>query len=135
MSPVPFTCNRQAYRDHYGHGLETFVGEVNQDGYGLGNFLAGLFRKAVPLLSKHVLPVLKTTAVKAGKNLLRSGANVAKDVILEEKNFKESLKRRAKTGLQDLISDITSGQQGQGRRVKRLRQTPKRRKTQTDIFS
>ncbi len=136
MAPTAYVCNRHAYREHYGHGLKTFVGEVPQNGHGLGNFLSGIFRKAVPLLTKHVVPILKSTASKAGKTLLRSGANVAHDVIVDRKNLKDSLKRHAKTGLHDLIDDITSEQKGQGRIRKpaRKKSCAKRRRANTDIF-
>ena len=109
--------------EHYGHGLRTFVGEPQQYGSGLGNFLAGLFRRAIPLFSRHVAPALKSVAVKTGKNILRSGAQVAKDVIIEKKNVKDSVKRRAKSGLHNLIEEI-GNQSGQGRGRKRATNHP-----------
>jgi len=115
MTPTPFRCNKKAYVDHYGHGLRTFVGEPQQYGTGLGNFLAGLFRRAIPLFSRHVAPVLKSVAIKTGKNILRSGAQVAKDVIIEKKNIKDSVKQRAISGLHNLIEEV-GNQSGKGRK-------------------
>ena len=137
MPRVPYICNPKAYQEHYGHGLPVFQGDILQEGYGLGNVISGLFRTILPIASKHVLPVLKRTAHSAGKSLLRSGANVIRDVALEKKNLKDSLKRHAKTSLHDLLTsvgeDLTTSQKGSGYRCKNRRF--KRNRKNKDIFS
>jgi hypothetical protein len=115
MTPTPFRCNKKAYVDHYGHGLRTFVAEPQQYGTGLGNFLGGLFRRMVPLFSRHIAPTLKSVAIKTGKNFLRSGAQIAKDVFIEKKNIKDSAKRRVKSGLHNLVEEVAN-QSGRGRK-------------------
>ena len=136
MTKVPFVCNPKAYQEHYGAGLPTFQGEVIQHGYGLGNIISGLLRSIVPLAQRHVLPVLKKTAEAAGSSLLKSGVNVVKDVALEKKNLKESLKRHAKTSLEDLLhsvgQDIVAKQKGRGFKCKNKRIGRKKAK---DIFT
>lgn len=133
MPHVPFVCNRKAYLDHYGRGYPGFEGEIIQEGYGIGNVLGGLFRTLVPLATRHVLPVLKRTAQTAGKSLLRSGINVVKDVALEKKSLKDSLKRHAQTSVEDLLDSIAKSQKGSGYRCK-LKRLQKKRKVQ-DIFA
>ena len=106
MPRVQYVCDPRAYQEHYGRGLPTFQGDVIQDWYSFGNIIGGLFRSLIPLATKHIMPVLKRTAGEAGKSLLRSGANVAKDVILEQKGLKSYVKRHGQTSLQDLLSHI-----------------------------
>lgn len=124
---VPYVCNSKAYKQHYGHGLDrAFVGDVVQEGYGLGGLISSLVRRAIPLL----LPVLKQTAKTAGKTLVKRGSNVLRDVVLEKKNLKQSLKRHAASGLSDILEDLGK-QTGKGRRLCKSR---KRRKLNRDIF-
>lgn len=124
---VPYVCNPKAYKEHYGRGLnDAFVGNIVQEGYGLGGLFSGLMRQAIPLL----LPVLKQTAKTAGKTLVKRGSNVLKDVVLEKKNLKQSLKRHAAGGLSDILEDLGK-QTGRGRPFCKKR---KRRKIKGDIF-
>lgn len=124
---VAYVCNPKAYKDHYGHGLDrTFVGSIVQDGYGLGGLISSLARQAIPLL----LPILKRTAKTAGKTLVKHGSNVLRDVVLEKKNLKQSLKRHATSGLSDILEDLGK-QTGKGRP---LCKSQKRRKLNRDIF-
>lgn len=141
MPRVPYVCNPHLYREHYGRGLATFQGDVMQDGYGLGNIIGGLFRSIIPLATKHVLPIIKTVASAAGKTLLRRGANIAKDVILERKGLKSSVKHHGKRTLQDILSsvgkEVNRSQKGSGRRggpCKKKRRLGRKPKT-SDIFS
>lgn len=141
MPRVPYVCDPKAYVEHYGGGLPTFRGEVVQEGYGLGNIISGFFRSLIPLASKHVVPLIKRSAGAVGKSLLRSGANVMKDVILEKKDPKSSLKRHAKTSLEDLISHVgkeLNTQKGSGykkRQCKKKRLQQHSKQINKDIFS
>jgi hypothetical protein len=73
-----------------GHGLPYFAGAHVQRGHGLG----GLFKS----LGAALLPVLKSGAKFAGKELLSSGGQVISDV-LEGRNVMDSLRQRGKQGL------------------------------------
>lgn len=78
--------------------LPVYAGHIR--GFGLGGLIRGLFKSAVPLLK----PIAKTV----GKSLLKTGGRIAKDVILDKKNFKSALKRRAGESLEDLVSKATA---------------------------
>lgn len=78
------------YIDHYdgqvGGGVNrVFVGSPYQRGHGLGSFLSGLFRRALPLLSRGARVV--------GKEALHTGWNILDDVA-HNTPFKESLRAR-----------------------------------------
>ena len=91
----------------------------------------------IPIISKTVLPRLKSTAIAAGKTLLQSGTDVLSDVISGEKDFKTAFRDRKKEDLTTIGKSV----------VKRLRSNssareapPKKRRKQkhnkrTDIFS
>ena len=61
------------YLQQVGHGLTAFAGVAVQRGHGLGSILSGLFRGA--------LPILKNVGKAVGKQLLKSGLEVASDVV------------------------------------------------------
>ena len=125
---VPYVCNAEAYKEHYGHGLNrAFVGDIVQEGYGLGGLISGLVRRAIPF----VLPILKKTAKSAGKTLVKRGSNILKDVVLEKKNLKQSLKRHAESGLGEILEDLGK-QTGKGRPF--CNKKRKRQKVKEDIF-
>lgn len=66
-----------------------YVGSRYQRGHGgIGRFLAGLFRR--------VLPVLHSGAKFLGKEALRTGMNIASDVAVRNTPFKEALNTRLK---------------------------------------
>lgn len=92
--------------DARGGGIpRVFVGSPYQRGHGIGSFLGGLFRKALPYLSRGVRAI--------GKEALRAGINVIDDVEnntpLKEalrNRFKESrgnLKRKAEEKIKNLM--------------------------------
>lgn len=79
------------YEAHYcnqvGGGIErVYVGSQNQRGHGIGSFLGGLFRRA--------LPFLKSGARAVGKEALRAGVNVMGDMN-RDIPLKQALKNRA----------------------------------------
>lgn len=64
-----------------------YVGSPYQRGHGIGGFLGGLFRKAIPLLSRGLKAM--------GREALRTGLNVLGDVA-QAVPLNESLHRRVK---------------------------------------
>lgn len=66
-----------------------YVGAPYQRGHGgIGNFLAGVFRRVLPLLSRGAKAV--------GREALRTGVNVISDVANRNTPFAEALKTRAR---------------------------------------
>lgn len=104
-SYTPYTPPRGQYKDYYmksqfGRGgiLPAYKGAPVQRGHGIGSFLSGLFRSAVPMLST----VGRTVAKKAGKALLSTGAEILGDV-LSGKNVKSSIVNRSKAAGKNLL--------------------------------
>ena len=65
MGKVTYAPDFESYRRHYGSGLPVFKGRLfSQNGSG---FFGNLVRKVIPIISKTVLPHLKSTAIEAGK--------------------------------------------------------------------
>ena len=96
-----------------------FHGAPLQRGYGLGSFFASLARRA--------LPFFKQGAKAIGRAALRTGANVAQDV-LAGKNLKESTRSRIRQSAQTLKEQALNqlmGQRGSGRTTLK-RKKPKR---------
>ena len=98
----------------YGLGMNVFHGSRIQRGYGLGSILGGLFRKALPYLWKG--------AKYAGKTALRTGANVANDVI-DGQNIRASIKARSAQAGKRIANNVTDSilskvgvQAGRGRK-------------------
>ena len=81
---VPYVADPFLYRQHYGGAIPVLRGTVHQDGYGLGSLFGSVLRS--------VLPALKSTAVSAGKTLLRSGAQAMGDIVSGERSVKDSRK-------------------------------------------
>ena len=124
----PFCCeaSRALYEDYYtkqnGGGLPVLYGARKQRGYGIGNVLEGLFRRALSFL-------------KSGAKILgRKALNVATDMI-DGISFKES----AKDGIKTFASQREDIQQsGSVARRTRRRQSEKSskksKKRKVDIF-
>jgi len=95
----------------YGGTLPAFHGIKIQRGYGIGSFLKGLFRSAVPLF--------KTGAKTVGKAALTSGMNVARD-FMSGQDIKSAVKSRAMEAANELRSkavrkaNSVMGQTGKG---------------------
>lgn len=120
---VPYTCCTKKFEDYYvkqtGNGLPYYQGIALQKGYGIGGFFAKLFRSAMPFLMSGAKAV--------GKEALRTGTQVANDV-LTGKNFKMSLRTRAKESGKVLARKaVQKADDMIGRGIhKRKRKTPKR---------
>ena len=97
----PFQQPRGTYRKYYessqyGRGmvLPAFMGGRVQKGHGIGSFLAGLAKAAVPI----VMPLLKS----AGKAAVTAGAGALADVV-SGKSVKQSVKDHARAAGANLL--------------------------------
>ena len=84
------------YEDYYsrqaGGQIPVFVSSRYQPGHGLGSVLGGLVRRfVIPLFTTHD----KTLAL----NALRTGMDVAEDVLGSGRGVKESVKKRVPEGI------------------------------------
>lgn len=125
------------FYDHYyvqqaGGGLPVYGGVISQKGHGLGSILGGLFRGAIPLL--------KNVGKVVGRQVLKSGLNVANDVV-SGANVKKSLKRRAAEGAMSLLGPRQSNKRNRvaadpiTSRKKVARRRRKNRVINRDIFA
>lgn len=116
------------YEDYYvrqvGGQLPVFVGGRGQRGHGLGNIFGSLFRS--------VMPLFKRGAMALGKRALKTGVNVARDVV-GGGNLKASVKRRAKEAGVDLLDGLLKGPAPKKRRVKKRPPIKKQRRTATTV--
>ena len=113
------------YHHQYGGGGRginiVYVGSQHQRGHGLGSFFTGLFRRALPFLTKGARAV--------GKEALPAGVNILDDVAESNKSFKafknrinesgQNLKRKAV----EKIDNIMEGSGYKGLPRKTLRQS------------
>ena len=136
-------ASRDMYDDYYsrkvGGEIPVFKGSRYQRGHGLGSVLGGLFRRfVIPLFTTHG----KTLAL----NALRTGVDVAEDVLGSGKTLKESAKKRVPEGIkrtaQNLIHQSQSGAGGdnnsdtQEKKWKKKVAGKKKKKTRlNDIFA
>ena len=127
----------RAYHEYYlnqaGRGYPVYVGTRYQRGHGLGSIFGSLFKSAVPLL--------KRGAKTLGREALKTGLNLASDVM-EGQNVTQAAKSRLKSTGQNLLQKAmdTVGPPGE-RSIKRAakRRKPRRRLTKLrnrskDIF-
>lgn len=112
------------YMDQSGSGMPIFVGSQGQRGHGLGSMLSGFFRSAFPMIKRGLAAF--------GKHALKSGLEIANDVVAGE-SFSESAKRRVPEGIKRFAtSENFINQSGSGRRrIKKRRIVRKHR----DIFA
>lgn len=120
-----------------GGGSHFFQGTRYQRGYGLGGILKGLFRAAVPLVTKGAKTI--------GKQAARTGISIAGDALSGE-NVKLASKRRLKEAGRTLTSKALRNigvqpPKKKKKSIKRRKQTRtgssrlnKRRKRSFDIF-
>lgn len=107
MELTPYVCNKKCYIQHYvnqsGSGLPYFSGSLVQEGYGLGNLLAGVARSVLPILGKTLKPIVKKTAKSLGRKVVKSGADFLQDVVIHKKPVKKSLRKRSSEAMNDII--------------------------------
>jgi hypothetical protein len=88
----------KAYHDYYIHqvrkGYPVFVGRRYQRGHVLGSIFGGLFKAAMPLLKKG--------AKTLGREALKTGLNIAGDVV-QGRNIKQAAQSRLKSTGQNLL--------------------------------
>lgn len=119
------------YTAQAGNGLSVYEGKslmpANAVGYGFGSILSGLFKSA--------LPVLKRTAISAGKNLVKAGVSAADDV-LSGKNTKESIKQTFKSAGRNILNESLNSNSNSRKRKSSQKnsQTRKKRSRKNVIF-
>ena len=102
-----------------GYPYQRGFGNRNLRGHGLGNIFRSLFR----IFS----PIAKRVGKAVGRQALRTGAEIATDVVSGE-NLKHSFKKRGKAGVQNLINKASSKLSGQGLGTRRRRGLATKRK-------
>ena len=84
MRTIRYYPNTKGIHQHYcaqsGGSIPVFVGNSIQRGSGLGRFLSGLVKSALPIIKSKVLPAVA-----------RSGSEVLSDVITKKKGIKQAL--------------------------------------------
>jgi len=123
-------ANRFAYEDYYlkqsGNGMPVFQGARMQRGHGLGSILSGFFRSAWPLI--------QTGAKAFGRQVLRTGLQIANDVA-EGHKFKESSKRRIPEGKKAFASSNEfNTQSGSGKKRRKKSRKKNKKRSKLDIF-
>ena len=126
------------YDDYYaqqvGGALPYFAGARVQRGHGFGRLFGGLLRSVAPLIKRGALAL--------GNRALKTGAQIAGDILLGE-NIRTAAKRRTKTAGRDLLQSLLATPPG--KRVKRAapsrqrrpvkRAAKRRRIAESDVFS
>lgn len=136
MTKKRFCCDasRGMYEEYYmnqsGNGVPVFQGSRGQRGHGLGSMLSGLFRSAMPMIKRGL--------AFFGKQALKTGLEVANDVV-EGDTFDNSARRRIPEGIKRVATAANfSGQSGSGRnrrcRKKKAKRVCKKRRY-NDIFA
>ena len=129
MKQKEFCC--EAKKDFYerycadqsGSGVPVFYGALGHRGHKLRSMISGFFRRAFPFIFSG--------AKALGKQALKSGVNIANDVI-DGKLLKESTGSHLPDGIKSFVS-LNFGPSGSGKRRKRIskRKTKRRKK---DLF-
>jgi len=118
-------ASRHMYEDYYsrqaGGEIPVFIGSRYQRGHGLGSVLGGLFRR-------FVIPLFRTHGKTLALDALRTGMDVAEDVLASGRGLKESVKKRVPEGIKRTAQSLIR-QSGSGRKRR------KRRTRTNDIFA
>ena len=126
------------YDDYYaqqvGGALPYFAGARVQRGHGFGSLFGGHLRSVAPLIKRGALAL--------GNRALKTGAQIAGDILSGE-NIRTAAKRRTKTAGRDLLQSLLATPPG--KRVKRAapsrqrrpvkRAAKRRRIAESDVFS
>ena len=108
------------YDDYYaqqvGGALPYFAGARVQRGHGFGSLFGGLLRSVAPLIKRGALAL--------GNRALKTGAQIAGDILSGE-NIRTAAKRRTKTAGRDLLQSLLATPPG--KRVKRAAPSRQRR--------
>ena len=95
---------------HYcqsGGSIPVFAGSPIQCGSGLGQVLSGIFKTALPILKKTVLPAV-----------VHSGKEVLSDVIAKKKGIKQALLDTGAKRLTEFVENVPGTQQVRPRKCK-----------------
>ena len=125
---------RRLLREQVGGALPYFAGARVQRGHGFGSLFGGLLRSVAPLIKRGALAL--------GNRALKTGAQIAGDILSGE-NIRTAAKRRTKTAGRDLLQSLLATPPG--KRVKRAapsrqrrpvkRAAKRRRISESDVFS
>ncbi len=124
-------CQAKAYHDYYlhqaGRGYPVYVGTHYQRGHELGGIFGSVFMSAVPLL--------KRGAKTLGRESLKTGLNLASEVM-EGQNVTKAGKSRLKSAGQNVLQKAIIGVEPAGERsIKRAAKEKKPRRRQTKLRS
>ena len=132
-----FCCEatRDMYERYYtkqrGGDIVPYIGGRRQRGHGLGSIVGGLFRR-------FVVPFVQSNAKTVGANLLRTGANIARDVFTGRK-LTEAAKEHVPTGIKRTVGSLKWQSDGNPPRKKkankRKRKIVAKKGRGRDIFS
>ena len=122
------------YAQQVGGALPYFTGSRVQRGHGFGSLLGGLLRTVTPLIKRGALAL--------GNRALKTGTQIAGDV-LSGQNIRTAAKRRVKIAGNELLQSLLVTPPGKPvkraapkkRTKRRTRTTTKRRLPRTDLFS
>jgi len=124
-------ASRHMYEDYYsrqvGGEMPVFAGSSYQRGHGLGSVLGGFFRR-------FIVPLFKTHGKSLALNALKSGMDVADDVLGSGHDFKESVKKRVPEGIKRTVQNVIR-QSGSGVGGRNTRKRRKTRLRANDIFA
>jgi len=132
MTRKAYCCDasRHMYVDYYsrqvGVQMRVFIGSRHQQGHGLGSVLGGLFRR-------FVIPFFRTHGKTLASDALKTGVNVAEDV-LGGRTLKESVKKRVPQGIKQTAHSLIR-QSGYGVGRRRCKRRRKIRPRSKDIFA
>ena len=122
------------YAQQVGGALPYFAGARVQRGHGFGSLFGGLLRSVATLIKRGALAL--------GNRALKTGAQIAGDILSGE-NIRTAAKRRTKTAGRDLLQSLLATPPG--KRVKRAapsrqrrpvkRAAKRRRIAESDVFS
>jgi len=113
--------------DQSGNGMPVFVGGRGQAGHGLGSMLSSLFRSAFPMIKRGLATF--------GKHALKTGLEIADDMVQGE-SFKNSATKRVPDGIKRFATSANFINQSGSGRVKRSRRVKRKvkRRRHNDVF-
>ena len=80
----------------HGYGMAIYRGNALQRGHGLGGLFKSLFKLAAPIVRRTAVRAGKKALKTVGRRALKAGANVLTDIADKKATPKEALIRRAK---------------------------------------
>jgi hypothetical protein len=90
-----------------------YRGREFQKGYGIGGYFQKFFRWIVPLIKAKAIPVLTSASKTVGTELLKSGTNIAND-LLQGKDVKKSFEENYDSTVETLKNAVEKKLKGEG---------------------